>query len=90
MKILECLGVNLRTLQRIRKELDESNSDYEGAESRKPYSDGSDKNRTTEFVGEIQVIIDNDPSKSLRFIGRDMITSEFLIRQVVHEDIYYF
>lgn len=30
MKISECLGVNLRIVQRIRKKLDESNGNYEG------------------------------------------------------------
>ena len=30
MTILECLVVNLRTGQRIKKELDESNGDYKG------------------------------------------------------------
>ena len=29
-KISECLDVNLRTVRKIRKELDESNGDYEG------------------------------------------------------------
>ena len=31
-------------------------------------------------------MIDNNPSKSITYIGE----SEFLIRQVVHEDIHYF
>ena len=35
-------------------------------------------------------MIDNDPSKSIRFIVRDMEVSEFLIRQVVYEYIQYF
>ena len=30
MKISQCLGVNLKTVQRIWKELDESSDDYEG------------------------------------------------------------
>lgn len=41
---------------------EESNCDYEGMESRKYHFDRSDKNRTPEFVGEIQVMIQNDPS----------------------------
>lgn len=88
--ISECLGVNLRTVQRIRKDFDESNGDYEGAAARKTHSARSDKKRTPEFVGEIQAMIDNDPSKSMRSIARDTGVSEFLIRQTVHEDIRYF
>ena len=87
MKISECLGINRRTVQRIRKELEESNGDYEGTAARKLPSNRSDKKRTPEFVGEIQTMIGNDPSKSIRSIARDMGVSEFLIRQVVHKDI---
>ena len=42
------------------------------------------------FVGEIQAMIDNDPSRLINFFARDMGVCAFLIRQVVHEDIYYF
>ena len=35
-------------------------------------------------------MINNDPSKSIRSIARDIGVSEFLIRQVEHEDISYF
>ena len=89
-KISECLGINLRTVQRIRKEFDESNGDYEGTAARKPHSDRSDKKRTPEFVAAIQAIIDKNPSQSIRSIARNMGVSEFLIRQVVHENIRYF
>ena len=66
-------------MQRIWKELDESNSNYEDNSS-------SNKKRTPKFVGEIQAMIDNNPSKLIR----SMVVSEFLIRQVVFEDIWYF
>ena len=35
-------------------------------------------------------MIDNDSRKTIKSITNDMKTSEFLIRQVVHEDIRYF
>ena len=74
---------------RIRKELDDSNGDYEGKVAQKYHSDRSDEKRTTKFIGEIQVIIDNNPSMSIRSIDRHMGVSESLIRQLVHEDIRY-
>ena len=37
-----CLGVNLRTVQRIQKELNESSGDYEDTITWKPHSDRSD------------------------------------------------
>ena len=55
-----------------------------------PYLDDCDKTRTLEFVAEIQAMIDNDPSKSIRSIARSMGVSEFILRQVVHEDIWHF
>ena len=41
-------------------------------------------------ISKIQAMIHNDPRKSIRSIARDMRVPEFLIRQVVHEDIWYF
>ena len=77
------------------KRLGKSNGDYKCMASQKPQSKCSDKKkkkkkRTPKFIGEIQAIIDNDPSKSIRYIARDMRVSKFLIRQVVHKDIWYF
>ena len=42
------------------------------------------------LFGEIKVIIDNNPSKSIRSLACDIGASEFHIRQLVHEDIRYF
>ena len=43
-----------------------------------------------EFVGRVQVIIDNDLSKSIRSIARNIGVSKVLIMQVMYEDIYSF
>ena len=67
-----CFGV-----QKIRKELDEFNGDNECTAIQKPQSDRTDKKRTPEFVGQIQAMINNDPSKSVSFIARDMGVSFF-------------
>ena len=61
--------------------------DYEDTAAWKLHSDRSDKKRT-KSLGEIKAVIDNDPSKSIRTITRDIAMSEFLIRQLVHEDIW--
>ena len=37
----------------------------------KPHSDCSDKKRTPDFFGDIQAMIDYDPSMSIRSITRD-------------------
>ena len=48
------------------------------------------RKKNTEFVGKIQITIDNNSSKSIRSISRVMGLSKFLIKQVVHEDICFF
>ena len=58
-KISECLCINLSTLYRIWKELDESNGEYEVMAARKPNFNRS-KKWTPKIVDEIQVIIDNE------------------------------
>ena len=73
IKISQCLGVNLRTVQRIPKELDESSSDYEDTVVLKSHSDRPDKKRNPEFVGEIHTMIPNDPSESVQSIDGDNV-----------------
>ena len=46
-KISQCFDVNLRTVQRILKELDQSSGDYKNRAARKP-DDRFDKKRTPE------------------------------------------
>ena len=64
MQRSRCLLVNLRTVQKIRKELNESNGDYEGTAGWKSHSGHFDMKKT-ELIGEIQAMIDDDPSKSI-------------------------
>ena len=59
-KDFRVFGIDLRTVQRIRKELDESNDDDKGTAARKPHS--GKKKRIPEFLAEIQAIIDDDSS----------------------------
>ena len=77
-------------MQKIWKELDEFNGDYGGMAAQKPHSDHSDKKRTPKFVGEIQAIIDNDPSESIKSVAKNMEMSKFLIRHIVPENIHCF
>ena len=50
----------------------------------------SDKKLDFEFICEIWVMFDNDPSPTIMSVARDMEVSEFLFRQIVYEDIGYF
>ena len=77
-KISQCLSINPKSLQRIWKELDEFNGDYEGIATL-TLKLHSDQKRIPEFLCEIKALIDNNPSKS----G----VVKFLIGLVVHKDI---
>ena len=74
----------------IRKELDESKDDYEGTIAQKPQFDRSDMKRTIECVSEIPAMIDDNPSKSIRSIARNIGVFQFLIGKLVQQDIRYF
>ena len=71
------LSFNLKTVQWIQTELDDSDGDYEGLATWKPHFDRYDWKRTPEFVGEIQVMIVNDPSKSIRSSTKGIGVTDF-------------
>ena len=88
--IRKCLSVWVSVCGQCKGLKKRSYGDYEGIAAWKPHSDHFDKKRTPEFVCEILTMIDSDPGNSIRSLARDMGVSEFLIRQLVHEDICYF
>ena len=90
LKITCCilLGIHARSPRVFVYHYEDSIEDYEGMTAQK-LSDHSDKKRTQEFLPGIQAMIENNPSKSIGSIARNMGMSEFLIRQIVHEDIWY-
>lgn len=70
----------MRRVSKIRQEIKKSNGDDEGIVARKTHSGRrSNENRTPEFVGEIQAIIDNHPSESNKSITSDMEVFEFQV-----------
>ena len=61
----------------------------ESVSKRKKHKACSDRVRTSHFVQQVQGNIDEDPSKSIRAISRNLQVSECTIRRIVHEDIRY-
>ena len=61
----------------------------ESVAERRKHKPRSDTVRTPQFVHQVQDIIDQDPSKSIRAISRDLQVSECTLRRIVHEDIRY-
>ncbi|KAK8380611.1 hypothetical protein O3P69_016895 [Scylla paramamosain] len=56
---------------------------------RKHHSRQSDTIRDAEFVAQLQAMVDEDPSQSMRSIARELQVSEGTIRKCLHEDIRY-
>ena len=48
------------------------------------------RKKSPEFVGDIKIMIDNDPQKSMMAIAKNTGVSEFLIRKTVHDCLRYF
>ena len=76
------MGVNLRILLNIRKELEVYNGNYEFIAAQKLHSNCSNKKRSPEFLDEILAMISNDPKKSIKSIAWNTEVSEFLISLV--------
>ena len=76
-------------VHKVRRELEASAGDVETVAKRKRHEERSDTTRNTQFVQQVQEIVDENPSKSMRAIARDFNVSEGLIRRVVHEDLRY-
>ena len=74
----------------IQKKINKFDVTKEVTAVEKSHSYRSDEKRTSEFIGEIQAMTDNNPSKSTRSTARNLGMSVFLIRQIAHEDIQYF
>ena len=45
--------------------------------------------KTPQFVQQVQDTIDEDPSKSIRAVSRELQVSECTVLRIVHEDIRY-
>ncbi|XP_011068611.1 PREDICTED: uncharacterized protein LOC105154645 isoform X1 [Acromyrmex echinatior] len=89
LEISEFLNLARSFVHKVRRELEVSNGNVQSVAKRKTHKARSDTVRTSQFVQQVQGIIDEDPSKSIRAISRDLQVSECTIRRIVHEDIRY-
>ena len=71
----------------MRKELEDSEGDYEAIAERSIHKQQSDCVRTPEFIAKIREVI--DPGKSIRSIARDLGRSESMIKTCVTKDLKY-
>ena len=78
---------------RVRSEFNEKLSAGEDAEDisveRRPHRRRSDSLRTSEFIEQVQNMVDEDPGRSMRSLARELQVDEKTVRNCVHEDIRY-
>lgn len=69
----------------MRRELKASDGDMETGAKRKKHEERSDSTRTSRFVQQVQDIVGQDPSKSMRAFAKDLNVLKGLTRHVIHE-----
>ena len=89
LEISQFFNVARSFVHKVRRELETSHGNVESVARRRKHKPLSDTVRTPQFVQQVQGIIDEDPSKSIRVISRNLQVSECTIHPIVHEDIWY-
>ena len=89
LEISQFFSVVQSFVDKVRRDLEASDGNVESVAKCRKHKPRSDTVRALQFVQKVQYIIDEDHSKSIRAILRDLQASECTIRRIVHEDIRY-
>ena len=81
--IASTLKMQIRTVQRLRVQLNASDDPLEVVERK----DTARKTRTKEFIEKVQAIIDETPQRPIREITRDLGVSHTTVNAYVKEDL---
>ncbi|KAF2361902.1 hypothetical protein FHG87_007344 [Trinorchestia longiramus] len=85
--IVNTIGVDMRTIQRTHKQLDDSKYPR-GVIRRAPKSlEDRQKSRDADFVKRVETVIDNDPYKSMRSMAAELGDDKRTIQRCVDEDL---
>ena len=87
LKISQAFNVTRSFVHKVRRELKASDGNVESVAERRKRKSRSNTVRTLQFVQQVRNIIDEDPSKSVRAISRDLQVSDYAFRRTVYEDI---
>lgn len=83
------LKVDRSFVYKIKRSLDESGSDAQSVAKRKKHSRRSDSIRDHDFITKVEKIVDDDPSKSIRAIARELQVHHKTVWRCIHEDLRY-
>ena len=81
--IASTLKMQIRTVQRLRAQLNASDDPLEVVERK----DTARKTRTKELIEKVQAIIDETPQRPIRQIARDLGVSHTTVNACVKEDL---
>ena len=87
--ISQFLNVARSFVHKVPRELETSDGDVERFAKRRTRKPRPDAVKAQTIMQQVQDIIDEEPSKSIRAISRDLQVYECTIRRIVHEDIRY-
>ena len=87
MTIASTLKMQIRTVQRLRAQLNTSDDPLEVVERKPKAEDTTRKTRTKEFIEKVQAIIDGTPQRPIRQIARDLGVSHTTVNACVKEDL---
>ena len=85
MKYRNFLMLPDRLFTKVHRELEASDGKAESVAKRRKHKPLSEIVRTSQFVQQVQDIIDEDSSMSIRAISRNLQVFECTIRRIVHE-----
>ena len=89
LKYRTLLNVARSFVHKVRRELEASDDNVESVAKRRKHKPRSDTVRTPQIMQEVQGIINEDSSKSIRAISSSLQVPECTIRRIVHEDTRY-
>ena len=85
--IASTLKMQIRTVQRLRAQLNASDDPLEVVERKPKTEDTARKTRTKEFIENVRAIIDETPQRPIRQIARDLGVSHKTVNACVKEDL---
>ena len=85
--IASTLKMQIRTVQRLRAQLNASDDPLEVVERKAKAEDTARKTRTKDFIEKVQAIIDKTPQRPIRQIAKDLGVSHTTMNACVKEDL---
>ena len=86
-EIIDFFGYPRALVYRLKKAYDEADDKEDISGERKSHSRRSDSHRNEEFLSTLEGVIEDDPSKSMGALAKEMGVAKSTIHKAVHEDL---